>query len=91
VIVVWALSPIYAFFMLIVGWLPTDPPPSWVSDANGLLSQIWGWGAGLGAWVPWQLIGVVVAAVLACALIGFLIKIVRIVASFLTLGGGSAA
>lgn len=74
----------------LAGLLPSDAPPTWVTDANGYLSQLYAAGAGLGAWIPWTLVATVTATVLICMALGFAIKLVRIVASYLTLGGGSA-
>lgn len=79
-----------ALVNFVLGLLPTVSPPSWLTDGSGYLATIWGYGAGLGAWIPWSLVGVVFAAVLVCIGIGFGIKVVRIVASFATIGGGSA-
>jgi hypothetical protein len=78
-------------FSLVLSLLPTRPAPGWLDDGAGYLSSIWTAGAGLGAWIPWTLVGTVFSAILACVVIGFTIKIVRIVASFFTAGGGSAA
>lgn len=75
----------------ITGLLPSMDPPAWLSSGDGLMGTVWGYGAGLGAWVPWSLAGTVLASALACAASGFVIKVVRIVASFFTAGGGSAA
>lgn len=81
----------FAILRGIVGLLPTDDPPEWLDDGAGYVSTVLAKGAGLGAWIPFQLAGTVLAAVLACVAIGFTIKLVRIVASFFTAGGGSAA
>jgi len=75
----------------VVGLLPTGAAPAWLDDGAGYMAEIFGLVSGLGAWVPVSLAVTVVAAVLACVVIGFLIKVIRIVASFLTAGGGSAA
>jgi len=45
----------------------------------------------MGVWFPSTLVITVLTGVLALWLVGFGIKIVRIVASFFTAGGGSAA
>lgn len=65
--------------------------PAWLSEGGGAVEQLVGLGQGLSPWVPWTLIFAVVGAILAGMVVGFLIKVVRIVASFLTAGGGSAA
>jgi hypothetical protein len=83
------------FFAGLVGFatglLPTVAPPAWIADGSGYLRTIFEAGHGLGAWVPWSVVTAVVAVVLACLAVSFGIKVVRIVASFLTAGGGSAA
>lgn len=79
------------FVNFVLGLLPDAPPPSWFTDADGYLRNTIDAASGLGAWIPWQLVTTVVGSVLACVAIGFGIKLVRIVASFFTAGGGSAA
>lgn len=78
------------FVNFFVNLLPTSNAPSWMTDASGYLSTVWSYGAGLGAWIPWPIVGTVVSAVLVCVALGFGIKLARIVASFMTFGGGSA-
>lgn len=82
------------FFMGFLNWflglLPTANAPSWMVNASGYLATVWSYGAGLGAWIPWSMVGTVLASVLVCVGIGFGIKVARIVASFMTLGGGGA-
>lgn len=74
----------------VVSLIPTDAPPAWLNDGAGYLNTLMESAAGLGAWIPWSLAVTVLGAVLSCVVIGFTIKVVRIVASFLTVGGGSA-
>lgn len=85
---------IFNFFFGIVhallSLLPTFTVPDWVTSANGAMSTIFGYAGLMGAWFPVTLVRNVVLAVLGVWLIGFTIKIVRIVLSFLTVGGGSA-
>lgn len=71
--------------------LPTVPVPAWVGSVTSGIAGLVGYANGLGAWVPMNFVLVVAGSVLACMAIGFAIKLVRIVASFLTAGGGSAA
>jgi hypothetical protein len=79
------------FVRFMIGLLPSGSLPEWVDDGAVHLREVWALGAGLGAWVPWSLFGTVAAAVMGCVVIGFGIKVARIVASFFTAGGGSAA
>lgn len=86
---------IVSVFAGFVSWvfslLPNDDPPAWLLSSTGALRTVWSYAAGLGAWIPWDVAGYVVAAVLSCVGIGLAIKVLRIVASFFTAGGGSAA
>jgi hypothetical protein len=75
----------------VIGSLPTVPVPDWLSAGSAGVSTIAGYGSGLGVWLPVSLIITVLGALIAAWLTGFVIKVARIVASFLTLGGGSAA
>jgi hypothetical protein len=85
------MSVLSGFVNSVLGSLPTIPVPTWLSDLSSGVSTIAGYGAGLGVWMPVPLIVSVVTTVVAAWLVAFGIKIARIVASFLTLGGGSAA
>lgn len=80
-----------ALVRAVVSLFPTADPPDWLNDGAGYLNTALATGAGLGGWVNFTVAGIVLAAVLASVLIGFGIKLVRIVASFFTAGGGSAA
>lgn len=75
----------------VLGVLPPIPVPDWVSSSSGLLAQVFQLAGSLGAWVPLGLIATVLAALAGIHLAAFGIKLARIVASFLTAGGGSAA
>jgi len=91
--VIWELI-VKAFMALvraIIGLLPTVGPPAWVDDGAGYLNTALGYGSGLGGWISFPIAGVVLLALLGCLVVGFTIKVVRIVASFFTAGGGSAA
>lgn len=73
----------------VVGWFPSPAPPSWLGDASPLLTVFQG-AASMGAWLPVSLGFGVAAAVLACVLVGLLIKVARSVASYFLAGGGSS-
>lgn len=75
----------------LLGSLPTFAMPSWFAAAAGPIQTVMGVGASLGAWVPTGLVITVLTALLAANGVAFGIKIARIVASFATFGGGSAA
>lgn len=82
------------FFLGIVGsllsFLPTNAPPAWLTSIGGAVGTIYGYSAQMGVWFPVTLVRNVVLATLAAMLTGFVIKVGRIVASFITVGGGSA-
>lgn len=74
-----------------VGLFGSLAPPAWLTGLTGPLEQLMGEVASVGAWIPWSTVAMVAATVLTCMALGFTIKIVRIIASFFTAGGGSAA
>lgn len=74
----------------ILGALPTVSVPGWL-EASGPVATVFADAGSMGAWFPTTLAGVVLAALLAAWGTGFVIKAIRIVASFFTAGGGSAA
>lgn len=76
------------------GWIPDaaaelPPPPEILGSAPEYVSYIMGYASTLGAWFPFDLLQPAVAAGVAIWLFGLIIRIVRIVLSFLTLGGGA--
>jgi hypothetical protein len=75
----------------LVGLFPSGGAPAWLTDGAGYLSQLFEKASGLGAWINFGLAGTVMAAVLACVALGLGIKVVRMVVSVFTGGGGGAA
>lgn len=73
-----------------IGALVPDVP-GWVVSMTTGLGSVADYAASMSTWVPFGFVLGVAGSVLACVAAGFLIKLVRIVASFLTAGGGSAA
>lgn len=67
-----------------------DPGPI-LGGVNGAVGTVFSYAAGFGAWVPWGAVAAALGVVVAMLAASAVIKLVRIVASFLTLGGGSAA
>jgi hypothetical protein len=82
------------FFMGLVAallsFLPTNTPPAWLTTIGGAVGTVYGYAGQMGVWFPVTLVRNVALAVLASILAGFVIKAVRIIASFVTVGGGSA-
>lgn len=77
---------------LVLSLFPTGPDPSSsISSATSGIGQVFSWAAALGNWVPWSAVGPALVVVGGALVTAGVIKLVRIVASFLTLGGGSAA
>jgi hypothetical protein len=76
--------------IFIGGLLPTGTVPAWfgafVVDLGTWLEQA----ETVSAWLPLSLMLTVMGALLVCIVAGFTIKLIRVVASFATLGGGSA-
>lgn len=65
--------------------------PDFFGELAGYAATVGGYVASTGAWFPWGLLVAVIAAYGVCLLAGLAVKLARIVASFLTAGGGSAA
>ena len=85
---------IIGWFFNVVGFLldllPTVTVPDWLS-ASGPMATVMTYAGSMGAWFPAQLVVTVLLGVLAAWGVAFAIKLARIVASFFTAGGGSAA
>jgi len=90
VIVELLLKAIAALLVGIANLIPPLAVPQWLTDANGTLQGFIGQVYSLDAWVNVGLGVAVVGAFFACWGVALVIKVVRIVASFITAGGGSA-
>jgi len=86
----WLLGVLGTLVRGLLSVLPDFDPPAWFSDSGGLFASIFGVADSMGVWLPVELGFTVAVAVLGCLVVGFGIKLVRIVASFATAGGGSA-
>lgn len=80
-----------AFLAFVVGLFPTRDPASWVSSMGPAIQTVWNAAAGMGAWIPWSNVSAVVQAVIGAMLTGLAIRLIRVVLSLFTGGGGSAA
>lgn len=88
-IVNWFLGVLQTVVHGLLSLMPTVAVPSWLQDSSSigwLVQQV----NALSNWFPVGLAVTVFGAVLTCVGVGFAIKVVRIVASFVTAGGGSA-
>lgn len=86
----WLVGLLGSLVRGLLSGLPAFDPPDWFVNSGTAFQSIFGVADSMGAWLPVSLAFTVAAALLACIVIGFGIKVVRIVASFVTLGGGSA-
>lgn len=80
-----------AFLTWIIGLMGTWELPDWLATVITFVAGIVTQAAALGNWIPWQYVGIALALIWTSFLIAFGIRVVRIVASFFTAGGGSAA
>lgn len=77
------------FFAVIAAALPD--PPAWLTQGTGFIQTVVGYAGMFDSWVPMSIAGPIAIFVPLALVAGLVIKVARIVASFLTLGGGSAA
>ena len=71
--------------------LPVVEVPGWLSSGSSAVAGVFGLVGSMGVWFPGGLALSIIGTLLAVWLIGFGIKIARIVISLFTFGGGSAA
>ena len=90
-IVEWLVGIWSAFVEWLVSTLPTPAPPAFFGDVPAGIEAVAGYLSGTGVWFPFTLASVVLTAYAVCLLAAVAVKGVRIVASFFTAGGGSAA
>jgi hypothetical protein len=90
---------ITAFFFWLLGGLfiavgmafPHSDPSSTVDAATSGVGTVMGFASGFGIWLPFGAMGACAAVLVGVMLVGFAIRLIRIIASFLSGGGGSAA
>lgn len=91
-IIEWIFDLIAGLVNFFLGLLPDLPDSSWLSgDVASAVSTISGYASQLGNFVPWGIVESCIGLILATLAVAAIIKVVRIIASFLTVGGGSAA
>jgi hypothetical protein len=71
--------------------MPDTQLPGWVDDIGGMAGELFAGAQSLSVWIPWETILIVTGAVFAANVMGFGIKVTRMVISHVTGGGGSAA
>jgi hypothetical protein len=87
----WLIGLLADLVHSVMGDLPTFAVPEWLVTGSGAVGTVFSYAGSMGAWFPSQLAVTVALAILAAYGVGFAVKLIRIVASFVTLGGGSAA
>lgn len=73
------------------GLFPSMTLPTWLASIPVWIDSLGSYLTGMDAWVPWDHFATVLGFLALALSIALAIKLVRIVASFLTAGGGSAA
>ena len=91
-IIKWFLEVLGAFVSAVAGLFSFIPaPPAWITDIPSYVSAVAVWFAGTSPWLPWSLLMTILALWSLTIVAAVTIRLVRIVASFLTAGGGGAA
>ncbi len=90
-IVQWFMTAVQSVFNKVFDIMPAMDPPSWFTGAGVALGNLFSGAASMGVWVPIPLALVVMQVLFMAMMGGAIIKLFRIIASFLTAGGGSAA
>lgn len=79
-----------ALWSWLMGLFPVIDPPDWLAGTGDALTTVTDHIGGMGRWLPFGLLGAVLGTFFLILAAGFVVKVVRIVASFFTAGGGSA-
>lgn len=87
----WLAETFAGLLVSFIGLFPTFTLPDWWQTALDYWNDTLETAGQLGYWFPLPLIALVAAAIVAAVGISIAVKLIRIVASFFTLGGGSAA
>jgi hypothetical protein len=91
VITQWVIDLVAAVWSLLVSAMGTAAAPGWLTGLTGQLDSLVAAGSSMGVWVPWSVFGPALASVVVCAGIAFAVRMVRMLLSLFTGGGGSAA
>lgn len=75
------------FLALMESVLPM--PPGWIDQGTGAIAQVVSIAAQLDNWVPISFAGPVILFMPVILFAGFAIRLIRIILSFATLGGGA--
>lgn len=87
----WVIQVWLTVVTWLLGLLPAITLPSWVTTVTSFVSSTVTQARALGNWIPWGMVGLGFVFVAAAYAVALGIRVGRIVASFFTAGGGSAA
>ena len=88
---IWVLGGVVRLVASLVGLVPLPNAAAVLQPVQANVASVFSSVGALAFWVPFSATGAALLVVAAVAAAAGAIKVVRIVASFLTLGGGSAA
>lgn len=75
----------------VLGLLHFPDVPDAMTAHTGVFATVASWLHNTGSWIPWTFIQALIVVWVATFLVGGAFKMARIILSFLTAGGGSAA
>lgn len=82
---------IAGFLSFLAGLFDLPEVPAVVANVPTYVASVGSYMTGTGAWVPWSVLTTMLGVVGASFLAALVIRVIRIVASHLTGGGGGAA
>jgi hypothetical protein len=89
-VVQWAFDALTSILTWVLGLFPTTTLPDWSGAVTSAVATVNGYLVSISAWLPFDLVAPVLLVVAAVVVSALLIRVVRIVASFATFGGGGA-
>ena len=87
----WVIDSLVSFFSWVINGFPAPDVPTWLTGLDTAISGVSTFIGSLQSWFPGTLAVAIITSWLLALSISIGIKVTRIVASFLTGGGGSAA
>lgn len=87
----WLIDMVTSFVQGLLDLVPLPPIPDWLSSGAGAVGSVAAQMGALSNWIPVTVGVAIIGTILAIIVAAAAVKVVRIIASFLTAGGGSAA
>jgi hypothetical protein len=87
----WLMALAANLFDWLTSNLPAYQEPAWIGQLAGAAASLFQMAGSMGVWFPGALVLAVLLALLGFWLVGFGVKLARMVLSLVTGGGGSAA